>query len=392
MKRLILTSLCLLFARGAFAWGQKGHDVTAYIAECRLTPEAAEKVRKALDGYSPVYIANWLDFASYWPEYAYSKTWHYLNIDEGETLESMSRNPGGDVLTAVTRLTEKLKSGRLTPEEETLSLKMLIHLVGDMHCPMHLGRLSDLGGNKRPVRFFGRDTNLHSVWDTNIPEAVHKWSYSEWQQQIDRLTDEEAAQIAAGEPADWVKETHEICKEIYGFTPEGTDISYDYLFKYTPVVERQFLRGGHRLARLLGGDGDLGAACAAWNADRAAARAPGDVAHIRTAWGDGQADILGLARSQGQAGLGKDDARIFRRVARNGDRAGRADLAVRGGDGDIGCAGVDAGELHAVAAALNAHDAVVAALPGQAGLCVGRFRGGGQRLGAALLQVQRGGA
>ena len=189
--------------------------------------------------------------ASYWPEYAYSKTWHYLNIDEGETLESMSRNPGGDVLTAVTRLTEKLKSGRLTPEEETLSLKMLIHLVGDMHCPMHLGRLSDLGGNKRPVRFFGRDTNLHSVWDTNIPEAVHKWSYSEWQQQIDRLTDEEAAQIAAGEPADWVKETHEICKEIYGFTPEGTDISYDYLFKYTPVVERQFLRGGHRLARLL---------------------------------------------------------------------------------------------------------------------------------------------
>ena len=71
------------------------------------------------------------------------------------------------------------------------------------------------------------------------------------QEQIDRLTDEEAAQIAAGEPADWVKETHEICKEIYGFTPEGTDISYDYLFKYTPVVERQFLRGGHRLARLL---------------------------------------------------------------------------------------------------------------------------------------------
>lgn len=150
MKKLFLISLCLLFARGVFAWGQKGHDVTAYIAECHLTPEAADKVHKALDGYSPVYIANWLDFASYWPEYAYSKTWHYLNIDEGETLESMSRNPGGDVLTAVTRLTEKLKSGRLTPEEETLSLKMLIHLVGDMHCPMHLGRLSDLGGNKRP--------------------------------------------------------------------------------------------------------------------------------------------------------------------------------------------------------------------------------------------------
>ena len=89
MKRLILTSLCLLFARGAFAWGQKGHDVTAYIAECRLTPEAAEKVRQgARTATRPSTIANWLDFASHWPEYAYSKTWHYLNIDEGETLET----------------------------------------------------------------------------------------------------------------------------------------------------------------------------------------------------------------------------------------------------------------------------------------------------------------
>mgnify|MGYP005892008479 FL=1 len=251
MKRLILTSLCLLFARGAFAWGQKGHDVTAYIAECRLTPEAAEKVRKALDGYSPVYIANWLDFASYWPEYAYSKTWHYLNIDEGETLESMSRNPGGDVLTAVTRLTEKLKSGRLTPEEETLSLKMLIHLVGDMHCPMHTGRLSDIGGNQRPVLMFGRRTNLHSAWDSAILEAGHKWSYTEWQEQIDRLTDDEAALVQAGEPQDWLKETHAICVGIYEDSPEGTKISYDYVDKYTPVIEQQLVRGGYRLARLL---------------------------------------------------------------------------------------------------------------------------------------------
>ena len=251
MKNYLLVGLCLLFARGVFAWGQKGHDVTAYIAECHLTPEAAEKVHKALGGYSPVYFANWLDFASYWPEYAYSKTWHYLNMDEGKTIETMPKNPKGDVLKAVTEITEKLKSGKLTPDEETLNLKMLVHLVGDMHCPMHLGRLSDLGGNLRPVRFFDRETNLHSVWDTNLPEAVRNWSYTEWKEQIDRLSDEEIAEITAGEPADWVKETHEICKEIYDFSPEGTKISYDYIFKYTPVVEKQFLRGGRRLARLL---------------------------------------------------------------------------------------------------------------------------------------------
>lgn len=251
MKNYLLLGMCLLFARGASAWGQKGHDVTAYIAECHLTPEAAKKVHKVLGGYSPVYFANWLDFASHWPEYAYSKTWHYRNVDEDETIESMPENPDGDVLKAVTEITEKLKSGKLAPDEEALNLKMLIHLVGDMHCPMHLGRLSDLGGNRRPVRFFNRETNLHSVWDTNLPEAAHNWSYTEWKEQIDRLTDEEKAGITAGEPADWAKETHETCKEIYASSPEGTKIEYDYIFKYTPVIEKQFLRGGHRLARLL---------------------------------------------------------------------------------------------------------------------------------------------
>lgn len=251
MKKIILLFACILFARGAFAWGQKGHDVTAYIAECHLTPEAAEKIDKMLGGHSPVYYANWLDIASHTPEYAYTRTWHYLNVDEGKTLETMPKNADGDVLAAITRIVAELKQGGLAPEEETLRLKMLIHLMGDMHCPMHTGRLSDLGGNLRPVLFFGRETNLHSAWDTDIPEAAHRWSYTEWQEQIDRLTDDEAVLIQAGEPADWLEETLAICTQIYADTPEGSNIAYDYVFQATPIIERQFLRGGYRLARLL---------------------------------------------------------------------------------------------------------------------------------------------
>ena len=251
MKKLLLLACCLVAARTALAWGQKGHDATAYIAECHLTPKAAKKIDKVLGGHSPVYYANWLDNASHTPEYAYSKTWHYLNIDEGYTLETMPKNPNGDVLQAVDDLVAKLKGGNLTPEEETLALKMLIHLVGDMHCPMHTGHKSDLGGNLRPVVMFSTPTNLHSIFDTAVPEAAHRWSYTEWQQQIDRLSKEEIAAVQAGEPRDWVLETFEICKEIYDYTPEGTKVSYDYVAKYTPIIERQFLRGGLRLARLL---------------------------------------------------------------------------------------------------------------------------------------------
>lgn len=251
MKKLLLFACCLLAAQSVLAWGQKGHDVTAYIAECHLTPKAAKKIDKALGGHSPVYYANWLDNASNTPEYAYSKTWHYLNIDEGQTLETMPKNPQGDVLEAVTSLIAKLKSGTLPPDEETLALKMLIHLVGDMHCPMHTGHLSDRGGNQRPVTMFGKPTNLHSIFDTALPEAAHRWSYTEWQRQLDRLGKEQIAAVQAGEPRDWLLETSEICKEIYDFTPEGTKVSYDYVAKYTPIIEQQFLRGGLRLARLL---------------------------------------------------------------------------------------------------------------------------------------------
>ena len=236
MKKLFFLGLCLFAARSGFAWGQKGHDVTAYIAECHLTPAAAKKIDKVLGGYSPVYFANWLDNASHTPEYAYTKTWHYLNVDEGRTLDDMPANPQGDILKAVTEIVAKLRAGGLSPEEEAFNLKMLIHLLGDMHCPMHLGRATDLGGNLRPVRFFDKETNLHSVWDTSLVESAHKWSYTEWQRQIDRLTKQEAEAVAAGTPADWVAETLEICRKVYDETPEGSRISYDYIAAAAPLI------------------------------------------------------------------------------------------------------------------------------------------------------------
>lgn len=251
MKKLLLSALCLLLATGAFAWGQKGHDVTAYIAECHLTKKAAKAVDRILKGHSPVYYANWMDNASNTPAYAYSKTWHYLNVDEGQTLETMPKNPSGDVLKALTELILKLEQGGLSADEEEIALRMVIHLVGDLHCPMHAGRLSDRGGNRHPVLWFGRETNLHSVWDSSLIESAHKWSYTEWQVQIDRLSDAEIAEVQAGSLTDWMRETVAICKGVYDGAPEGAKLSYDYVSANAPLVEQQLLRAGLRLAHVL---------------------------------------------------------------------------------------------------------------------------------------------
>lgn len=251
MKRLFLFISLITLTLPTFAWGPKGHDVVAYVAECHLSKKAAAQLDEVLGGYSPVYWANWLDNASHTPEYRYTKTWHYMNIDEGKTIETMEREPKGDILTALDGIIAGLKSHKLSKENETLYVKMLIHLMGDLHCPMHAGHKSDLGGNRIKVRYFGRDSKLHSVWDSSIVESAHRWSYTEWQQQCDRLSEEQAEKVCEGDIEDWFLECVAICAEIYQSTPEGSSLSYDYVAKYAPIIEQQLINGGHRLAYIL---------------------------------------------------------------------------------------------------------------------------------------------
>lgn len=240
-----LTSLC------SWGWGQKGHDTVAYIAECHLTDATRSAIDSLLDGKSIVYWANWLDNASHTPEYAYSKTWHYKNIDEDETYESAPTLQSGNIVTALKEQIATLRSSNTSKEDAALALKIIVHLMGDMHQPMHMGRASDLGGNRHSIKYFNRPTNLHSVWDSNLPESAHKWSYTEWQQQIDRADSCQQTEIMRGEIDDWAKETYGICKEVYNRTPQDTNISYDYIAEWTPAIEMQFLRGGLRLSDVL---------------------------------------------------------------------------------------------------------------------------------------------
>lgn len=253
-KYRVLISLPVLisaFTINCWPWGQKGHDVTAAIAERHLTPTTKVAIDSIMEGKSIIYWANWLDNASHTSQYEYSKTWHYKNIDPEYSFETAPLNTKGDVIMAVNENIAKLKDKSSTMPELKLALKMLIHLVGDMHQPMHLGRYSDRGGNKYKVKFFNRDTNLHSIWDSNILESGHKWSYSEWTDQIDRINDIQISEYTSDDITDWAKETYNIACEIYETTPEDTNISYDYIAGWTPTIEQQLLRGGIRLAYLL---------------------------------------------------------------------------------------------------------------------------------------------
>lgn len=250
--RLLVFALSLFVAiPDLLAWGQKGHDVTCEIAERHLDRGARKAVKRLLEGKSMVYWGNWLDNASHTDEYAYTKTWHYKNIEAGVKYEEAQLEPQGDVVTAIYRQVMILKDKMTSTESKRLALKMLIHLVGDLHQPMHMGRKADLGGNLWMVMYFGKEKKLHGIWDTDILEGGHKWSYEEWATEIDRINRKQRKEICRGTVDDWAQETYTIASEVYNCTPQQSKLSYDYQARWIPVIEQQLLKGGVRLAYLL---------------------------------------------------------------------------------------------------------------------------------------------
>ena len=252
MRHLLLAIVATILTLSASAWGPKGHDVVAYVAEQNLSKGVRKRITALLEGRSMVYVANWLDNASHTPKYSYTKTWHYVNVEPSEqTYANSVKDPKGDVVVAINGIIERIKSGELTKDEERVELMMLIHLVGDMHCPMHAGHKSDRGGNGTKVKYFGQQKNLHSVGDSEIVESAHRWSYAEWAEQIDIINPKAKKIITQGTPNDWIEESVALATEVYEMSSAGSNLSYDYVAHFAPIVEQQLLNGGLRLAALL---------------------------------------------------------------------------------------------------------------------------------------------
>ena len=251
LSRIALILAAMASALTASAWGQKGHDVTVCIAERHLTPATRAMVDSIFEGRSLVYWANWLDNASHTPEYAYTKTWHYRNVDADKSYFTQPKHPDGDITDGIRLSIRVLADSAQTSANRALALKMLTHLLGDLHQPMHLGHATDYGGNTVKVKYFGRDANLHGIWDTNLVESAHKWSYTEWADQLDRLAPSQEVLILSGNVDDWAQRKVEDAAKVYEATPEGSKLSYNDVARWTPMIEDSFLCGGLRLAHIL---------------------------------------------------------------------------------------------------------------------------------------------
>jgi hypothetical protein len=231
-------------------WGKNGHRATGKIAEKHLTKRAKKKIDKLLKGQSLAFVSTYADeiksdrsFSKYYP-------WHYVNMGLNETYEEAEKNPKGDLVTGINECIAVLKNDNASDEDKAFHLKLLVHFVGDLHQPMHIGRKEDKGGNAIQVQWFGKGTNLHRVWDTNM---IDDWemSYLELADNAAHLSKKQIEALEKGSVIDWVNEVHETTKEVYNSVKVGEDLRYRYSYDHFGTVRTQLQKGGVRLAKIL---------------------------------------------------------------------------------------------------------------------------------------------
>ena len=264
MRFIAVSTACIMMmlsSLSSFAWGPKGHDVVASIAEQHLTKKTRKALNELLDDKSIVYYSSWMDNIQNSPQwkdgYDKTKTWHYANVDKGLTYQTMQKNENGDVVTSLTQLTKELTENydNLSDSVKVDYIKMIVHMVGDLHCPMHAGRLTDRGGNSVKVKWFGQKTSLHSVWDSKMIDSARKWGYKEWTEQLDRKSKKYRKSIVQGNYEEWFTDTVKYAAEIYDYVErmdkEEPNLSYQFVYDFSPLLEDRLLTGGYRLAHVL---------------------------------------------------------------------------------------------------------------------------------------------
>jgi len=249
--------LTLIPVREAVAWGAAGHSIIAEIAQRRLDPVALQRIKDLLGGeVSLASVANLADtIAVARPE---TRNWHFVNIPVGATSYDPDRDcaasPHGDcIVKAIARFRAVLADASKPKAERAAALVFLVHLVGDIHQPLHCAeRNHDAGASTLKVTFFGSAMSLHLVWDVGLIEKrTYDWGDYANHLERDWLAGQDVAQLARGEPADWAWQSHQAAVDVAYALPEDLNLGDGYVERSRATVDRQLALAGIRLARLL---------------------------------------------------------------------------------------------------------------------------------------------
>lgn len=248
MKKILMIAAFSLYTLSASAWGATGHRITGWIADKYLNKNARKNIERILNGQSMAMASTWMDEIRSDSTYDYTADWHWVTIQDDETYPKSKKNPKGDIVGTIERLITELKSKKLSGKQEAEAVKMLIHLIGDIHQPLHVGGGNDRGGNDVKIMWFRTDSNLHRAWDSDMIDDT-KLSYTEFAESLQRPDQTSLSRIQNAKISEWIYESMSYRKQVYKYG--NGKLGYEYAYRNMPVVRDQLLKAGLRIASVL---------------------------------------------------------------------------------------------------------------------------------------------
>jgi hypothetical protein len=261
MKKYTLLSIGLILSFALISWGYEGHYVVAAIAENHLTPNAKAAVKELLGKETLADVSSYADEIKSDPSYDYTKPWHYINLPLGMDYSQFQKyvltdkepNIYSNLLIDIEGLKhpENLKAESYKQRlAQQYRLKLIVHLVGDAHQPMHVSRAEDKGGNATSVTFLGGGTNLHSLWDSGLLDH-QKTNYKDLAAKYDDATPEQIKKWQSDNVMVWLWESYQITTILYKEAADNPNFDEKYYQDHLPILKSRIEKAGIRLAGIL---------------------------------------------------------------------------------------------------------------------------------------------
>lgn len=259
---VLLLAVVVLAPRSAYAWSGKGHAVIGHIADCNLTPKARKMCQKYLG--SPIsHNASWMDKVRYTDAYHHTARWHSVGIKDGKFMPSdltgskaryeTPRQADDYGVAKVLQLQKQLRNYRkLSDSTVMVGLKLIIHMVGDLHCPGHTFFADQ--PQQYHIKVGGKRTHYHSNMDRSFQNFNRGVSYDEFYNEKCRMTKSEIKALCRGDIAKWVLGNEAVFRECYKLLPPG--VEYDDQPAEThqrlkEITDRLHRDAGYRLAHII---------------------------------------------------------------------------------------------------------------------------------------------
>jgi hypothetical protein len=256
---VVITAVAVsaLLPTTAQAWGVVGHRVAGRIAEARLTPAARSALRNLLEpGESLADVSTWADENR--GDHPEAATWHYVNVPITEPrFDRKFILKQGSVVDKIEHFRGVLEDPKSSRSQKVMALRFLVHFIEDIHQPLHVGHRNDKGGNDLQVQWFGRNDNLHRIWDSGLLGEARMSERNRVAKLTATITPELADAWSRGGVEEWANESLDIARGAYKLPGSGIAIrrgdrlGEDYQAANLPLAERRVTQAGVRVAQVL---------------------------------------------------------------------------------------------------------------------------------------------